>query len=329
MRSVIFLYAILGVFSYYRKRIKSPLVLFWHDVADNASISVEGESFSPSVFMRQISYLKKHYEIISMDEFYKRYTTNSFTNKEVVLTFDDGYKNNLLTVAPILKKYNLPFTVFVSANNVEQQKRFYVSIPRLVIVGGELEQIDIPMLSYNKACKTKSEREQCAHEIEYKIKYIPHEDAVKVSDFLISLIGSDKFDLLCKKYPHGELLTWNDVITLSKDYGCTIGSHCMDHCICNDTQDEELVKQQIIESKQLIVKRIGLECKYFAYPNGDHTDYSDSIVNLYYKMGFSTERMPVFTERNVGSVGRIGVPSSFYIFQHAITLGLYKKYNNI
>lgn len=319
----------MGVFSYYRKHIKTPLVFFWHDVADKASEAVEGESFPVSLFQRQIKYLMRHYEIISIDEFNNRYRSNSFTNKEVIITFDDGYKNNLLVVAPILKKNNLPFTVFVSANNIEQQKRFYVSIPRLIIIGGELELVDIPMLSYKKVCKTKTEREQSAHEIENKIKYFPHEEAVRVSEYLISLIGFDKFKELCIQYPNGDLLSWNDVITLSKEFNCTIGSHCMDHCICHENQDKEFVERQIVDSKYLIEKRTGLKCKYFAYPNGNYTEYFNSIVEANYNMGFSTEGIPIYEEKSIASIGRVGIPRSFYIFLYTITLDLFTKFRKL
>lgn len=297
------------------------MILFWHDVADNASEEVEGESFPVKLFEKQITYLIKHYEIISIDEFYKRYKSNSFTNKEIIITFDDGYRNNLYVAAPILKKYNLPFTVFVSANNVEEQKRFYVSIPRLVIIGASLEKVNIPLIGYSRECKTKSERIECANEVEYKIKYLSHDAAVAVSEHLISLIGQQQFLNICKEYPNGNLLTWDDVIKLSRDYDCTIGSHCLDHCICHPTQDKDLVAKQVIESKNLIENRTGLKCDYFAYPNGDYTEYSNMIVASYYKMGFSTERLPASKSKSIASIGRIGVPRSMIIFKYALTIG--------
>ena len=320
-RLLILIWSAIGLFSYYRKRLKSPIVLFWHGVTDNPSKEVEGESFPVELFKKQMRYLKRHYEIISIDEYYKRYNNHSFTNREVVITFDDGYKNNLLVVAPILNEMNVPFTVFVSANNVELQKRFYVLVPRLVIVGGQMTDISIPMLSYHKVCTCRRERILCAHEIEYKIKYLSHSDAEKVADYLISVVGEEKYQSLCNKYRNGMLLTWSDIITLQCEYDCTIGSHCMDHCICHKTQDQQIVQEQIRDSKKLIEARTGKECNYFAYPNGDYTEFSNSIVENLYRMGFSTERKPAYKNESIASVGRIGVPSSYLLFKYAITMG--------
>lgn len=320
-RLLIWLYSISGLFFYYRKKQKSPIVLFWHGVSDKASPDIEGESFPVTLFLKQIRYLKHHYEIISMDEYYERYKNHTFNNHEVVITFDDGYKNNLTVAAPILKSLNIPFTVFISAQNVETQERFYVLTPRLIIIGASLEQVDIPMLSYSRHCTTHKDRVECAHEIEYRIKYLPHEEAIQVSNFLISLIGKEKYSELCQKYTEGNLLSWQDVITLSRDFNCTIGSHCLNHCICHQTQDKEIVKIQIEDSKHLIENRTGFKCEYFAYPNGDYTDYSNKVVAANYKMGFSTERIHAYDSNSLASIGRIGVSSSFLLFKYAITMG--------
>lgn len=320
-RLFIWLFSLTGIFSYYRKKQKSPMVLFWHDVADGASKAVEGESFPVSIFRSQVLYLKKHYDIISIEEYYKRYQNHAFTNNEVVITFDDGYRNNLLVAAPILKEYGIPFTVFVSANNVDLQKRFYISIPRLVIIGAKLNVVDIPMMPYHKICRTDTERVNCANEIEYTIKYYSHEKAISVSDYLISLIGKDRFAELCKEYPNGDLLTWTDIKLLASEYDCTIGSHCLDHCICHESQDKDLVREQIVCSKRMIEENTGLKCKFFAYPNGDYSEYSNEIVASKYKMGFSTNRTPVYGSKSVASIGRIAAPSSVLLFKYAITMG--------
>ena len=301
------------------------MVLFWHDVAKIASPTIEGESFPVKLFCRQIAYLKKHYEIVSLEEYYDRYVHRSFTNREVVITFDDGYRNNLFVAAPILKAQNIPFAVFVSANNVELQKRFYVLMPRLIIVGAKLSEVDIPLINYHKTCKTDAERMSCANEIEYRIKYLRHEEAEKVADYLVSLLGEEKYNNLCASFPNGSLLSWRDVNELHDKYNCTIGSHCMDHCVCHQGQDKGVVKTQIVESRKLIERRTGIKSFFFAYPNGDYTDYSNSIVEQEYKMGFSTDRIPAYSNKSIACVGRIGVPRSYLLFKYAITMGAILK----
>ena len=97
-----------------REQNRIPRVLFYHGVADIRSPFVEKLHIPPADFRKQLAYLRKHYEIVSMDEYDRRWQTGSFTGREITLTFDDGYRNNLTQLAPILKEYDLPFT-FLSA----------------------------------------------------------------------------------------------------------------------------------------------------------------------------------------------------------------------
>lgn len=318
--AVLYVFEYLGFNKFCRRMSKTPIVVFWHGVSEKTDSIVEGESFSVELFVKQIDFLDRNFDIVSIDEFYKRYESGSFTNKEVVLTFDDGYKNNLEVAAPILKKRGLPFAVFVSAQNVTEQERFYILVPRLAIIGGELEEVEIPSMNYKRKLTSIAERIECAHEIEYKIKYFSHEKAKQVATELINYIGQDRYKSLCKSHINGELLTWHDVRKLISDYNCTIGSHCMDHCICHAKQSLDVVEWQLLESKNLIEKEIGKECKYFAYPNGDFTEETNKLVKKYYMMGFSTMTEPIVAgSSDTASIGRIGVPSSLIEFKFLLS----------
>jgi hypothetical protein len=75
---------------------------------------------------------------------------NTFTKKEIVLTFDDGYANNFHTVGQIMKEYNLPYTVFISTEHIETGELFPTSIASLIVLGSELMKISIPSLRNKK-----------------------------------------------------------------------------------------------------------------------------------------------------------------------------------
>ncbi|EDS78171.1 polysaccharide deacetylase family protein [Clostridium botulinum C str. Eklund] len=69
-------------------------------------------------FEKQIKYLKdNNYTTLTLDELYDFFEKNiPIPKKSVVLTFDDGYKDNYDTAYPILKKYGFKATVFVITN---------------------------------------------------------------------------------------------------------------------------------------------------------------------------------------------------------------------
>ena len=296
----------LGGTAFLRKTNKTPIVIYWHGVADHYDDIIESESVSARVFENQIKYLIAHYEIISIDEYYNRYVNNSFTNKEAVLTFDDGYKNNLTIAAPLLKKYNLPFTVFISTRNIEEQSRFYILDPRLIIIGGELKELKIDCIGKEYQLSNKEDRIKCAAEIENLMKVSQLELCLQIDEELRKTISDQQYEELRRLYPNMEPMSWDEVKMLQSEYGCTIGSHCVDHCCCHDKQSIETLQYQLEESRKTIEEKTGKECYYFAYPNGDFTVKSDIIVKNTYKMGFSTQHHPVFFDNeSIASVGRV------------------------
>ena len=69
---------------------------------------------NPEYFEKQINHLVKHYKVLPLNEIF------SSDKNSVVITFDDGYKNNLEYAYPILKKYNLAATVFVTYKFIDE-----------------------------------------------------------------------------------------------------------------------------------------------------------------------------------------------------------------
>jgi peptidoglycan/xylan/chitin deacetylase (PgdA/CDA1 family) len=87
----------------------------------------EGNRLTVSVktFERQMEFLKEHkYNVISLDaagELIK--SGKKVPSRTLVLTFDDGYEDNYIYAYPILKKYNIPATVFIIVNEVGKPGR--------------------------------------------------------------------------------------------------------------------------------------------------------------------------------------------------------------
>ena len=87
------------------------LVLNYHKV-DNMNISL---SVLPKDFDWQMKYLHDHgYNTITPDELYKALTEGGpLPDNPVLITFDDGYRDNYKNAYPILKKYDFKATIFV------------------------------------------------------------------------------------------------------------------------------------------------------------------------------------------------------------------------
>jgi peptidoglycan/xylan/chitin deacetylase (PgdA/CDA1 family) len=89
-------------------------IVFYHRVADNTP---NDWTISNRQFARQIDWLEKHFDLVSLEEAQHRIRHGN-TRPAVSLTFDDGYSENCEQALPLLVKRQLPCTYFVTSHNV-------------------------------------------------------------------------------------------------------------------------------------------------------------------------------------------------------------------
>lgn len=107
---------------------KAPiLVLFYHRIADDRATPW---THSFRLFERQIRWLKKHCDLISLEEAQQRIRRGSNDRIAASITFDDGYADNCASALPLLIAENIPCTYFVSLRNVLKGKPFHHDLRR-------------------------------------------------------------------------------------------------------------------------------------------------------------------------------------------------------
>jgi len=98
-------------------------VLLYHRIAsphtDPAKLCVSEE-----VFEKHLRFLKRYRTVVSLPEMERRIKEASLTGNEVAITFDDGYKDNLEKAVPLLEKYSIPATIFITTGQLGMQANF-------------------------------------------------------------------------------------------------------------------------------------------------------------------------------------------------------------
>jgi peptidoglycan/xylan/chitin deacetylase (PgdA/CDA1 family) len=267
------------------------VVLFYHGVEEIiVDTEVQRVHIALPLFERQIAFLRRHREVISLDDlnegFQKGYRLDP---RQVVLTFDDGYKNNLRLVAPLLRSWNLPFTIFVSTRHISGSRRFPMYYLRAAILYTKRTQIHFRSIQASFDLGTWKTRLSAATTVTEIAKKVPLEVVNALIVECLEQLPSERWTELNVSFMSEEPMDWKDVRAVSS-MGATIGSHCHDHCILHDKLTDEMVCWQLSESKNAIERNVG-ECRYFAYPNGTPSDISDyahrAVESAQYHMAFS------------------------------------------
>lgn len=121
----------LGLFiSLYFGLAQAAVILQYHHVSETLP---RVTSLSESEFSDHLGFLKEHgYQVVPLQQIIESIKQQkSIPDKTVALTFDDGFLNNFTQAAPILKRFNYPYTIFVNPQLIDEGKNYVMSWQQL------------------------------------------------------------------------------------------------------------------------------------------------------------------------------------------------------
>jgi peptidoglycan/xylan/chitin deacetylase (PgdA/CDA1 family) len=233
-----------------------------------------------------VLFKQKGFAFISLDEL-SDWLNNRIKIKQkfICLTFDDGYRDNLIYALPILKKHQVPATIYVTnclpnGNGIlwwylfEEHAKTLSNIKFESTIGTKEFQWESAEKAYEQF-GTISET----------IKSIPCEELLEVMMKSFNKTEAE-FETLCTS----QSLTWEEIKKLSQEPLINIGAHTMNH-IATKQQKTKRVEQEMMDSKREIEAYIGKEVKHFAYPFGGTFDVAVRDTQLAQKVGFKTSTL--------------------------------------
>jgi peptidoglycan/xylan/chitin deacetylase (PgdA/CDA1 family) len=250
-------------------------IFIFHRVLDRPDPLAPGE---PDIarFDEIIRRVSDTFNVISLAEAVERLRSKSLPKRAACITFDDGYRDNYTNALPILKKYGVPFTVFIATDFLDGRMMWNDQVIEAVRV--QNQPLTLPELGViDGVCASHEQKRQLLRAIIPKIKYMPSPQREELSASIAQRCGCQHMSLMMSR---------DDVIAL-RDQGVDIGAHTRTHPIlANLTQQD--ARREIAESREyleaLLKQRVGL----FAYPNGrPGQDYLQRDRELVKELGFN------------------------------------------
>jgi len=233
------------------------------------------------LFAAQMRYLKKNYRLISLDQLVEEMDAPSTVEPAVAVTFDDGYRGLYTEAFPVLQKYHVPATVFLTAGCIETGKvawydRIFLALR--VAPGHVLElQLDEPRTF---SLDSPAARMQAAVEIITFLRGCSPERRRQCCADLESRVALPAAEL------RERMLTWEQVRSMQRG-GVAFGAHTMTHPVISRLSRPEM-EWEIAESKRLLEERLGAPVRHFAFPFGKHEECGESAVAILARGGFKS-----------------------------------------
>lgn len=188
------------------------------------------------LFEKCVKWLKrKGYKFLSVDELIPiRDGLIEFPKGGVIVTADDGWKENIPNIVMISKRESIPVTIFITAEPLKTMNSYWWSYVKKAI------QLKIQVQNIEE------------------LKKIDNSKRVEIINELRSKIIIEK-----------ESMTISELKEINENKTITIGSHTVSHPILTKCSHLES-SYEIKCSKEELEKIINKPVKYFAYPNGNY-----------------------------------------------------------
>ncbi|MFH0735702.1 MAG: polysaccharide deacetylase family protein [bacterium] len=202
-------------------------------------------------FEKVIILLKSKYKLIKIKDLEDFYYSGKILKNVCHLTIDDGDKTFYNIMYPILKKHNVPATLFVSPKICTTNENFWFQ----EIKGDNEKQFKEIIAQYYNI--------KVAQINQYLIGMFLKN--CRIEDIWNIIFTFNKQFNLQLKEPQN--LSFEQLSEIDKEGLVTIGAHTLNHPILANEKDE-CSKNEIISSIMELENILEHEIKYFAYPNG-------------------------------------------------------------
>jgi peptidoglycan/xylan/chitin deacetylase (PgdA/CDA1 family) len=251
-------------------------ILVYHRVLTEKELRQEfiqpGMYVRNDVFEMQMLFLKKHFQILSLQELLDLLKGKKWDNRKryCVVTFDDGWRDNYLYAFPILQKHGIPATIFLPTALIGTNQRFWPDVLGNLLL--HYYSADVPEGEKNAIAslwnrypwtdniKNKNVEDIIDLVIEH-CKELADEERNEIIREMTAILGLSM---------EGEraLLTWDEVKEMSNK-GISFGSHSCTHKIL--TKCATRVVQEEIQDSSIHLQEEGINyIPVFCYPNGDY-----------------------------------------------------------
>jgi peptidoglycan/xylan/chitin deacetylase (PgdA/CDA1 family) len=281
------------------------LILLYHRVAE-PHLDPWGLAVTPRHFVEHLEVLRQHAYPIKLQQLSRALLDGNLPDRSVVVTFDDGYADNLHSAKPLLERCDIPATVFLITGYAEHEREFWWDeLDRLLLQPGTLpdtlglnlndstyqwrlgeaahysEDASQRHRGWRAGKEAPTARHYLFRTLRELLKPLTEDQQRKALDQLLTWSGAEP-----AVRPTQRPLTLEEVVALAQGGLIEVGTHTMTHPVLS-TLPEASQREEILESKSWLEEILNRQVTSFSYPYGSRSAYTAETVSLVREAGFS------------------------------------------
>ncbi len=223
-------------------------------------------------------------DVISLDEMHRRLIAEDFKRRFVCITFDDGYKDLMEYAYPLLKKYDLPFALYIATSFPDRLGELWWAALEAVVAQNSRIGLMIDGEQKFFECGTVAQKRELYDALYGWLRSMKTEDEVRKT--VRDLCATYRVDIpsFCRDLCMG----WDEIVRLAADPLCTIGAHTVNHPMLKKLSNEAAARSEMEMSRSVLQAALGKRPDHLAYPVGDPTSAGPREFRLARELGFKT-----------------------------------------
>jgi len=256
-------------------------IFLFHGVVRQSRYAVRnytGKHMERDRFYRIVEGLKHAGSALSMDDVVEHCRSgNPFPPRAFAVTFDDGFENNYLIAAPILKEFSVPATFYITTGFVQDNAMSWIDRIEYCLEAVSSGVLQFAWDDHPHSFANVEDKIGLLQMVRDRVKTDPTLDPENVVQAVFEQCG---LAAVCDSAePIDQKMSWEQVTRLANDELFTVGGHSHSHKILSFLSAEEL-EDEITTSIDLIRKNVGLCVRHYSYPEGLEHCYSNEVVEV-------------------------------------------------
>lgn len=269
---------------------RRTVVLMYHRVLPAQprpdAFSADAIVVTPATFERHMRFLRRFFNVITVEQLRSMLSgERSWIPRSCVVTFDDGWFDNVEHALPVLNRNSVPAIVFVATAYLGTRQTFWQErLTRLLFGAWRLGQRSQPIFQELQSSDILLLQEEPARAA---IRQLITRLKTGTQEQISELIGRLEHWLLAngvavEGYGDDRFMSWSQAAALQNSGLVAVASHAHSHAPLTSISPAS-VAQELRESTQHLRAHLDREPRFLAYPNGD---YNEQVTELARSAGF-------------------------------------------